>query len=333
VDPGPFFTIGVTTYKRPEFLRECISSLLSQSFGGFEVLVGNNDDAQPLVAEQLGTHDDRVRVINHPRNLGQIGNMNALLHEGRGRYFTWLADDDLYSSQFLSSVKRLIDRFHEPDCVVTGYHEGKVYVDPGEPDLQEAQLLSGTAFRGALLRREIRVLGCYAVYQRPVLLKLEGMEMLGGSSLYSDHLLSIKAGSLASVVHLTSPLLFFRHHDDSLSFAHRTSAQIFAAQRDLIAKSRKWMHEENTLATQEIYLLLAWCMRDMSGLLSCEKRLPLSLPLSYVAFIREIHKGLSGTSYYWHLVRDTIEYLLRILWMRYIKQPIINRLDHRTASQ
>ena len=49
-------------------------------------------------------HDPRIRFVNHPTNLREVGNMNALLREATGRYFTWLFDDDLYEPGFLKAA-------------------------------------------------------------------------------------------------------------------------------------------------------------------------------------------------------------------------------------
>jgi len=82
-------------------LRQTLRSILAQSFGDFEVIVGNDDIAEVLTGEVLGIDDPRIRFVNHPRNLREVGNMNALLAMANGRYFTWLFDDDLYEPDFL----------------------------------------------------------------------------------------------------------------------------------------------------------------------------------------------------------------------------------------
>ena len=117
----PFFSIGVTTYNRPEMLKQTLMSIRAQTFADFEVIVGNDYAQEPLSAEFLGITDSRIRFINHPQNLGEAGNMNTLLNMSRGRYFTWQCDDDLYAPNFLGEVHSALVEFNYPTCVFTAY--------------------------------------------------------------------------------------------------------------------------------------------------------------------------------------------------------------------
>ena len=113
----PFFSIGVTTYNRPEMLKQTLMSINAQSFSDFEVIVGNDYIQEPLSAELLGNMDSRIRFINHPQNLGEACNMNTLLNLSRGLYFTWQCDDDLYAPNFLDDVHSALVKYNSPLCV------------------------------------------------------------------------------------------------------------------------------------------------------------------------------------------------------------------------
>jgi hypothetical protein len=65
--------------------------------------------------------DSRIRFINNPFNLGEVRNMNALIDLSRGRYLTWLTDDDLYAPYFLSKVHSALVKFDLPACVFTSF--------------------------------------------------------------------------------------------------------------------------------------------------------------------------------------------------------------------
>src|SRR3972149_4035428 len=119
--PIPFFSIGVTTYNRPELLKQTLASILVQTFSDFEVIVGNDNTQATLSAEPFGIKDPRVRFINHPQNLGELRNMNALLGMSRGRYFSWQFDDDGYAPNFLEAVYSSLVKFNFPPCIFTSY--------------------------------------------------------------------------------------------------------------------------------------------------------------------------------------------------------------------
>jgi len=71
----PFFTIGVTTYNRPDLLKQTLTSISAQTFTDFEVIVGNDYTPESLSAENLGINDPRIRFENYPQNLGEAQNM------------------------------------------------------------------------------------------------------------------------------------------------------------------------------------------------------------------------------------------------------------------
>ena len=86
----PAATIVVPTYARPDLVREAVDSALAQTVGDHEVVVV--DDASPE-AVSLPQHP-RLRIVRLARNGGGAAARNAGLREARGRYVTYLDDDD-----------------------------------------------------------------------------------------------------------------------------------------------------------------------------------------------------------------------------------------------
>ena len=215
----PFFSIGVTTYNRPELLKQTLLSISRQAFPDFEVIVGNDYAEEPLTAERLGIGDPRIRFMNHPKNLGEARNMNALLELARGRFFTWQCDDDLYAPNFLQDVHSALVKYHFPTCVFTSYEfiRGTSFPDPAQTVSGQGQLLSGRRFLRMYWSGELKAMGCTGVYDKEYLRETGGGECLSDSShpLYSEHLLLIRAGLLKQVVHLDQPLIRYRLHESA----------------------------------------------------------------------------------------------------------------------
>ena len=215
----PFFSIGVTTYNRPELLKQTLASISAQTFADFEVIVGNDYIQEPLSAAQLGVKDLRMRFVNHPRNLGEVRNMNALIDLSRGRYFTWLTDDDLYEPNFLAEVHSALVKFDLPACVFTSFEHiyGTAIPAAAKTVSGQAQLFSGRRFLRLYWSGALKAMGCTAVYDKAWLKRLGGVESLADTSfaLYSEHLLLIRAGLLDQVVYLDQPLVRYRIHEGS----------------------------------------------------------------------------------------------------------------------
>ena len=213
----PLFSIGVTTYNRPELLKQTLSSMISQTFTNFEILVGNDYVQEPLSADLLGIRDPRIRFMNHPKNLGEAQNMNTLLDLSRAPYFTWQCDDDLYAPNFLEEVHAALVKFNLPPCVFTSYEiiYGASFPNVPKTISGRAQPLSGRRFLRMYWAGELKATGCTAVYEKECLKRLGGIECLADSPtpLYSEHLLLVRAGLLERVAHVDAPLLRYRVHD------------------------------------------------------------------------------------------------------------------------
>ena len=212
----PLFSIGVTTYNRPELLKQTLGSILSQTFTNFEIIVGNDYVKERLSPDLLGIRDPRIRFVNHPINLGEAQNMNRLLHMSRAPYFTWQCDDDLYASNFLEEVHAALVKFNLPPCIFTSYELVYGASFPNTPKIisGRAQPLSGREFLTMYRKGELKATGCTAVYEKGCLKRLGEIECLADSPtpLYSEHLLLVRAGLLERVAHIDAPLLRYRVH-------------------------------------------------------------------------------------------------------------------------
>lgn len=68
----PRFSIIVPVYKVQGFLRECLDSVLSQSYGDFEVVAvdDRSPDGSGAILDEYAARDARVRVLHLPENVG-----------------------------------------------------------------------------------------------------------------------------------------------------------------------------------------------------------------------------------------------------------------------
>ena len=109
----PLVTIGLTTYNRPDLLKEAVRSVLNQTFTDFVLIIGNDDPSSPVTFETLEMpYDHRVEILNYSSNIGEISNMNNMLELAKTKWFTWLADDDIFHSQYLELLIRR--NWHSP---------------------------------------------------------------------------------------------------------------------------------------------------------------------------------------------------------------------------
>lgn len=94
LDHVPYFSVVVTTYNRPELLECALDSLEKQGFKDFEVIL-INDNGRP-VEQILECFEFPILYVRQGYNTGPAAARNTALKLARGRYVTFLDDDDCY---------------------------------------------------------------------------------------------------------------------------------------------------------------------------------------------------------------------------------------------
>jgi glycosyltransferase involved in cell wall biosynthesis len=87
----PAATIVIPTHDRPFLLRRAIASALAQTVAKIEVIVVDDASSEPV---RLEAEDARVRIFRSQRPLGVSAARNVGLEHARGRWITFLDDDD-----------------------------------------------------------------------------------------------------------------------------------------------------------------------------------------------------------------------------------------------
>lgn len=98
----PKISVIVPVYKAEAYLRDCIDSILSQTFSDFEVILV--DDGSPdnsgVICEEYAAREPRISVI-HQSNQGQAAARNHALAQAKGEWISFVDSDDLIHPQML----------------------------------------------------------------------------------------------------------------------------------------------------------------------------------------------------------------------------------------
>lgn len=92
---APPLTVLMPVYNAASHVGAAIASVLSQSFGDFELLViddGSTDESLEVIRD---FRDERIRVESQPRNCGLIATLNSGIGMARGSLLARMDADDL----------------------------------------------------------------------------------------------------------------------------------------------------------------------------------------------------------------------------------------------
>ncbi len=100
----PLVSIGLPTFNRPEGLEKTILFLIQQYYQNIEVLISDNSSTNLLVKpilEKYSALDSRIKFVIQDKNIEIEPNFNYVFHNANGKYFMWIADDDLFEKNYI----------------------------------------------------------------------------------------------------------------------------------------------------------------------------------------------------------------------------------------
>lgn len=221
----PKLSVIVPVYNTEKYLRECIDSILSQTFTDFELILvddGSTDGSGAICDEYAGM-DLRVHVI-HQQNGGVTKARKSGVRRAGGMYFSFIDSDDwVHPEMFEQMVGK---------CVETGADIAvcDVYLKDGTrtesaPSLAEEGFYSKTELRETIYPtmlmdpgfRRPGILGssCNKLFHRKVLEQI--FWQVDDSYIYAEDALFCYAALLESngIFVLRKPLYYYRQHAES----------------------------------------------------------------------------------------------------------------------
>ena len=218
----PLITFAITTYKRPELLKETVKSVLSQDYKNFKVIIGNDNPLEKVSFKTLDIKEDpRVEILNYKKNIGEISSMNHMLFKARSEWFSWLADDDVLHPQFISKFIDINNRIEDKNisailCDYIEGHETSNYFKYARIS-NKSKSYSFDSFVDEFLRRKIKVISVYGFLKTSVLKEIGGLQHFGfGPALYGDTAFTIELAGKGKILFNQSQLFFLRTHQGSI---------------------------------------------------------------------------------------------------------------------
>lgn len=110
-------SVIIPTYNAEKYLRDCITSVITQTFKDWELIIvddGSTDDSQRVISqtlEMLQRKNTVIRITKH-KNGGTGSALNTGIKASHGEWIKWLSADDVLKPE---ALEKLINRVTEDD--------------------------------------------------------------------------------------------------------------------------------------------------------------------------------------------------------------------------
>lgn len=125
------FSIIIPVYKVEQYLRNCIESVISQTYSNWELILVNDGSPDKCgeICDEYAAKNKRIQVI-HKENGGLSSARNAGLDmPPKGEFVTFLDSDDFWHPEYLETLMNLQQKYHA-DLVQCGFVRGSESVFP-----------------------------------------------------------------------------------------------------------------------------------------------------------------------------------------------------------
>ncbi len=208
---APRVSVVMPIYKVAEYVDAAVRSVLTQSFGDFE-LIGVDDASPDDSAERfLATRDPRLRIVRHPVNRGLAAARNTGIEAACGEYVALLDSDDIALPDRLGRQVAFLDR--SPRFVLCGGHmqfmdaAGRPYGRVHRAELRPNRIVPLLAMRNTFFVSTV-------MFRRPLAAQVRYRTDLPMAEDYAFYVDAARVGDLANIDAL---LLHYRHHPASLT--------------------------------------------------------------------------------------------------------------------
>ena len=113
----PKLNIGIPVYNGEKFIRNCLNSILNQTFTDFEIILSDNasTDSTTSICKEYAKKDSRILFLKQKSTNDSLWNYNFVLQEAKSEYFMWASADDIWHPEYIEKNLMFLEK--NPDFV------------------------------------------------------------------------------------------------------------------------------------------------------------------------------------------------------------------------
>ena len=259
----PLVSILIPVFNRANFIGECIESALSQTYTNVEVVVVDNASTDETwnICKKYADIDQRVQIFRNKSNIGPVNNWICCAQKAKGYFTKILFSDDCLDANCLTEM---LQPLNDPDVAFVycaariGKTREKSTIAYAQPDSMRIDsieyvnlVLSGMApvSPGAVLLRKYDLIkNLHGTFPTSTAREFEkngaGPDVM---------IMLLTANNYPYVARISTPLVFFRAHNDSFTVANKNN-YVVKGYRSAIAFFLK-----NTYGNKMLLSYLSYC--------------------------------------------------------------------------
>lgn len=137
MNSAPKITVIIPVYKVEPYLRQCLDSVVNQTYHNLEIIV--IDDGSPdncgKICDEYAQKDDRITVI-HKENEGLSAGWNDGIAASSGEWIAFVDSDDWIDDTYFEKLISGISKAENIDMVISGGH----YEEIGTKTIERAAI-------------------------------------------------------------------------------------------------------------------------------------------------------------------------------------------------
>lgn len=211
---SPEISVVVPVYNVEKYLKECVDSILGQSFEDLELILvdDGSKDSSGTMCDELAAQDARVRVIHKP-NGGLSDARNTGMDAARGKYITFIDSDDIVSIDYLRVMHEAAVKY-KAQIVQCGFCREREKLKDRITDAEYTVIEGRKILRDYLRLQEPNVLACAKLIDTNLIADVRFP--LG--IIDEDNFTTYKLMFMASVfVAIDQPMYYYRVNPNSIT--------------------------------------------------------------------------------------------------------------------
>ncbi len=230
----PMVSVVLPVYNGEEYLNEAINSILCQDFEDYECILINDGstDSSSRIIDEYVEKDRRFRAI-HQQNSGLIYSLNLGLKESQAKLVARMDADDICApDRFQKQVDYMIKN---PDVGLLG--GGITLIDQDGQIIRDSYYPENGIALDQFISRGSPVAHPAVMMRKEIVLELGGYRAAYDAC--EDYDLWLRLHEVSKIDNLQDIVLFYRQHENKVSFKKAHKQAIGTVIARLAAKARK----------------------------------------------------------------------------------------------